>query len=434
MAKKPDSYYKKQVTKYKEQVKTAAAKATKVGKQITATQKAADAITDQISKYEAPAKALDQSIQKIDSQLSKATSKLSASTRAKLKKIDKYISNENKRLSKAKSTSAKNTIKKQIAKYQKQITTVTKSGKTSATVKKLQATRSSYAKKLDSIDPKIKDLRTSRTKKTKQVAKLKKTQKAANNQKAKAKSSQDKAQKVLNDRAAADTNAKLKKATKDIASKVKKEKSKKYDATTKTNAYLSLTGTTSSTVVFLFEYNVAEENDADVTQVAIDSGAPTTDHSQISGKTNSITAWITGKTRKEIDKSYSQILSWESNGNEVHYSGSIYWNHAWISAFGKTYDQPYTNVLQVTFTLTYAQKAKITTTAKKKKKARPKKAKKKATGGKKKAKSTKKYVKVKKGNTYWGFMMKYGTKVSTLEKWNPWAARRIPIGVKCRVK
>lgn len=434
MAKKPDSYYKKQVAKYKAQVKANAAKATKIGKQVTAAQKSVDALTDQISKFESPAKALDQSIQKIDKQIATATSKLSKSTKAKVKKIDTYIANQNKKLSKAKTTSAKNSIKKQIAKYQKQISTVTKNGKTSTTIKKLESTRASYAKKLDSIDPKIKGLRTSRTKKSKQVTKLKKTQKAANSKKAKAKASQDKAQKVLNDRAATDKNAKVKKASQDIANKVKKEKAKKYDATTYTNANISLNETTSSTVVFLFEYNVSESTDADVTQVPVDNSDPRTDHSQVNAKTNQMTAWLTGKTRKEIDKSYLQLLKWESEGDEIHYQGSIYWKHAWISSLTKTYDQPYSNVLQITFTLTYALKAKMTTTEKKKKKARPKKAKKKATGGKKKAKSTKKYVKVKKGNTYWGFMMKYGTKVSTLEKWNPWPARKIPIGVKCRVK
>lgn len=434
MAKKPDSYYKKQVTKYKVQVKTAAAKATKIGKQITATQKAADGYTDQIAKYEAPAKALDQSIQKLDKQIANAQAKVSKSVRAKVKKIEKYISNENKRLSKAKSTSAKNTIKKQIAKYQKQILAVSKSGKTTATIKKLQVTRTAYTNKLDSIDPKIKKLRVNRTKKTKQVSKLKKTQKAANNKKNKAKANQDKAQKVLNDRANANKQTAIKKATKAISAKIKKEKAKKYDATTYTNANMAFNDTTSSTVVFMFEYNVSEQTDSDVTQSPVDNSDPRTDHSRVNSKSNQMTMWLTGKTRKDIDKSYKQLLAWQSEGAEVHYQGSIYWKHAWISSLNKTYDQPYSNVLQVTFTLIYAQKAKITTTAKKKKKARPKKAKKKATGGKKKAKSTKKYVKVKKGNTYWGFMMKYGTKVSTLEKWNPWAARRIPIGVKCRVK
>ncbi|MFP7224881.1 LysM domain-containing protein [Priestia filamentosa] len=44
------------------------------------------------------------------------------------------------------------------------------------------------------------------------------------------------------------------------------------------------------------------------------------------------------------------------------------------------------------------------------------------------------YHLVKKGDTYWMASRKYGTSLSWIMKNNPWPARRIPIGVKMRVR
>lgn len=44
------------------------------------------------------------------------------------------------------------------------------------------------------------------------------------------------------------------------------------------------------------------------------------------------------------------------------------------------------------------------------------------------------YHVTKKGDTYWGLWKKYGTSISQLRKWNKYPDRRIPIGVKLRVK
>ncbi|AKO92710.1 hypothetical protein BEH_11770 [Priestia filamentosa] len=44
------------------------------------------------------------------------------------------------------------------------------------------------------------------------------------------------------------------------------------------------------------------------------------------------------------------------------------------------------------------------------------------------------YHLVKKGDTYWGCWKKYGTSISQLRAWNKYPDRRIPIGVKLRVK
>lgn len=44
------------------------------------------------------------------------------------------------------------------------------------------------------------------------------------------------------------------------------------------------------------------------------------------------------------------------------------------------------------------------------------------------------YVVVKAGFTYWGLSKKYGTSIQQLRDWNKYPDRRIPIGVKLRVK
>ncbi|MEI2461516.1 LysM domain-containing protein [Bacillus subtilis] len=60
--------------------------------------------------------------------------------------------------------------------------------------------------------------------------------------------------------------------------------------------------------------------------------------------------------------------------------------------------------------------------------------KKKKASKKKTKKSGKLYHKVKKGDTYWGCARKYGTTVNALRRLNPWPDRRIPIGVKMRIR
>jgi LysM domain len=59
-------------------------------------------------------------------------------------------------------------------------------------------------------------------------------------------------------------------------------------------------------------------------------------------------------------------------------------------------------------------------------------------GGKKKPVSSKPsgpvYHVTKKRDTYWGCWKRYGTSIAQLRKWNKYPDRRIPIGVKLRVK
>lgn len=190
---------------------------------------------------------------------------------------------------------------------------------------------------------------------------------------------------------------------------------------------LSSADGSTSAVVFLMNSNESEANQNTVTQYPVAKGDPTTDHSARSSKTDSITAMLLGSN---FQSQWNQLLSWNYSGSLLKYSGAgtAKWNQVVISELDRAYEQPLKNALNVTLTLTYVQIVAVQTTKKKKV---AKKGKKQPAG---KKKSTKKYVKVKSGDTYWGFWKKYGTSIATLEKWNKYPARRIPIGVKLRVK
>ncbi|MFC6275600.1 LysM peptidoglycan-binding domain-containing protein [Levilactobacillus tangyuanensis] len=41
---------------------------------------------------------------------------------------------------------------------------------------------------------------------------------------------------------------------------------------------------------------------------------------------------------------------------------------------------------------------------------------------------------IKKGDTYWGYHMKFGTSIKKLRSWNGFPDRKLPIGKKIRVK
>lgn len=52
----------------------------------------------------------------------------------------------------------------------------------------------------------------------------------------------------------------------------------------------------------------------------------------------------------------------------------------------------------------------------------------------KKSRGTARYHFTRSGDTYWGLSRKYGTSIQQLRNWNKYPDRRIPIGVKVRVK
>ncbi|MFC6178258.1 LysM peptidoglycan-binding domain-containing protein [Weissella sagaensis] len=155
----------------------------------------------------------------------------------------------------------------------------------------------------------------------------------------------------------------------------------------------------------------------------VENGSPITDHAQMESKTFEFSGKIIGKNQSEVDDKYMQLLTWFHQSTLLQFRGAIRHNNMLISHLEKTYDEGgYKNAVKFNISLiaiytvnVYWKKAK--------------------NSGKKQAKpSGAVYVTVRPGNTYWGWWVKYGTPIQTLRNWNHWPDRRIPIGVRARVK
>ncbi|WP_100488552.1 phage baseplate protein [Sporolactobacillus pectinivorans] len=167
------------------------------------------------------------------------------------------------------------------------------------------------------------------------------------------------------------------------------------------------------------------------TAYPVDSGEPITDHVQRQPQTLTLDGFILSDTGYKTQLQY--LRDCLNKGTLLHYTGRCIATNVIIISIDDSRTADVGNGSALSIQLQYIRIVKEQWTATKAKA----KTQKKTVGKKKKTikkKSSKVYVKVKSGNTYWGMMMKYGTLVSTLEKWNPWPARRIPIGVRMRVK
>lgn len=146
-----------------------------------------------------------------------------------------------------------------------------------------------------------------------------------------------------------------------------------------------------------------------------------------------ITGHIQGKPNslESIKKRWTKLQRWCENMIEVEYSGSVSNTHCLVETATQTHDKDYNNVIPVTVTLDYVNWADSNIKKKKKKTSSGKKNK---TAGAGHKKSSKKYITVKAGDTYWKVAQKYNVSVSQLEKWNGWPATKIPVGKKMRYK
>lgn len=162
-----------------------------------------------------------------------------------------------------------------------------------------------------------------------------------------------------------------------------------------------------------------------VAQHPVQRGQPIVDHTQRESKSWQMSGKLYGKNLHEVDTQYKQLLDWQYNGTLLTIKSAIRDSNTIIESLNKNYDDGgFTNAVRITIGFT---KVAIVTSSFTKAKH---------TGNKTptKPKVTGTWVTVKAGNTYWGWMMKYGTSISQLRKWNKWPDRRIPIGARARVK
>ena len=175
--------------------------------------------------------------------------------------------------------------------------------------------------------------------------------------------------------------------------------------------------------ITLFVESEEEEITNKVAQYPVQSGNNITDHTQRESLTWTFEGKIFGKNMAEVDRKYSQLVSWQHDGALLVYTGAIRRSSMLITDLHRTQDEGgFANAIKFDMELTHVEIAQSSFV--------------KAVnvGPKKPPTLPGVYVTVRPGNTYWGWMMRYGTSIQTLRNWNHWPDRRIPIGARARVK
>lgn len=135
-------------------------------------------------------------------------------------------------------------------------------------------------------------------------------------------------------------------------------------------------------------------------------------------------------------KKFERIRKWAENTAEVSLIGQTSFPHAIISGIDKPHDTYLTNQVPLTITLQKVDWADSNVKKKANSSKNKGKANKKSGSGhkQKNIKSAVRTVTTKPGDTYYKFAQKYNVSVAQLRKWNKYADRSIPVGVKIRVK
>jgi LysM repeat protein len=162
---------------------------------------------------------------------------------------------------------------------------------------------------------------------------------------------------------------------------------------------------------------------SNVAQNPVEDGSAITDHISLNSDTGQISGNLLGDGGVNKDaQDYLAILEkWQNQGTQLKYYGRYFLNPIVISNVSQTFDQTL-NAVKITLNWTVLHIVPAPSQA--------------AVAVKKPVASANNgtYVTVVAGNTYWGWMMKYGTSIAQLESWNKWPATLIPIGAKARVK
>lgn len=161
------------------------------------------------------------------------------------------------------------------------------------------------------------------------------------------------------------------------------------------------------------------------TSYPVEKGSPLSDHVQEETQTLSINGFVLGSNYKS-DLQY--LRDSMRNGAVLKFVGRTIASNVIITSIDDNRTADVGNGSEVSIKLQFVRFAttswtKVKTSGKKK------------TVSKKRSTKTKKvYHVTRKGDCYWKLWKKYGTSISQLRKWNRYPDRRIPIGVKLRVK
>lgn len=169
-------------------------------------------------------------------------------------------------------------------------------------------------------------------------------------------------------------------------------------------------------------------NSVYTTAYPVEKGLPITDSVQRQPKTFNVSGRILGKTPQAAETIRNALEVKQNKGQLVKYVGRISVSDVLITNLNGNYDATIANGFSVSIDLQQVRIAKTPYVEKSSNQT---------VSGKKPVinkKPTGVFHSVKKGDTYWALARKYGVSLATLMKQNPWPARRIPIGVKMKIK
>ncbi|CAJ1227163.1 hypothetical protein LZY01_19750 [Levilactobacillus zymae] len=199
------------------------------------------------------------------------------------------------------------------------------------------------------------------------------------------------------------------------------------------NSYVYIDNTTESETVT-----------TDLTTNSIAPGQYVNHYTQTSPVQRQIDGKLGGSLISEIKglkEQFDSLKRWSTNGTEVElHHGQRQSNHAVLTSTASNFDAPRDNAVPVSIAIEDVKWAKSEVSKKSKGKATTKKenntGKKAETKGTRKANKPKagKYLTIKKGDTYWGYHLSFGTSIAKLRSWNGFPDNKLPIGKKIRVK
>lgn len=179
--------------------------------------------------------------------------------------------------------------------------------------------------------------------------------------------------------------------------------------------------------------NVIEEGISEsvkVTEYPVEEGSPISDHVERTSPKLSFDAQLLGK---DYLGRLGTLRDYMNNGTIINYVGRAIATAVVITDINRVHNSNIRNGVALTINVQKIRLSKSPWIKKKAQKPVTRGGKKKPTA-KKPRSSPKRYHRVKRGETYWLMNIKYGTSISQLRKWNKYPDRRIPIGVKLRVK
>ncbi|MGR6899544.1 LysM peptidoglycan-binding domain-containing protein [Rummeliibacillus sp. BSL5] len=182
--------------------------------------------------------------------------------------------------------------------------------------------------------------------------------------------------------------------------------------------------------MYLFIEKESWLDEANIPTYAVEHGIDISDHIEDRPNEVTLTGIIYSDNKHTIAEKINGLKKYKNTGIRLTYVGRRTGTNFLIRKF--SYDSEVSIANGHSFSLSL-QEIRI---AKKYKKTKKKSAKGKSNGGRKQTSNSKskKYHITRSGDTYWVLARKYGTTWQQLQKWNKYPPKRIPIGVKLKVR